>query len=141
MPHCATEFVKSNETVRGITPFAVLEREDGLIEIAVYDNNFPNQNRAVLVDPVSNTFAYSGALNPESEQLLWEGNNRDGTVLGLVPVDNTLAKQRCPVCIGPDQGTFIATSAINKVNAGLSLDLLDLEGNALSPVTMKYCNP
>ncbi len=125
----------------GITPFAVLKRDDGLIEIAVYDNNFPNQNRAVLVDPVSNTFAYSGALNPESEQLLWEGNNLDGTVLGLVPVDNTLAKQRCPVCIGPDQGTFIATSAIDKVNAGLSLELLDLEGNALSPDDYEVLQP
>jgi len=125
-----------------VTPYAIYERRDeGLIEIAVYDNNFPNLARAVLVDPATNTFRYSGSLNPAEDTLLWEGNNVEGSSLNLVSVQDTLERQSCPVCIGPDQGSFVAFAAVDKVNMNLMFDLRDLKGESLDPSDYRVLNP
>ena len=125
-----------------VTPYAVNERTDeGLIEIAVYDNNFPNLARAVLVDPVSNTFSYSGSLNPAEDTLLWEGNNIEGSSLNLLSVQETLERQSCPVCIGPDQGSFVAFAAVDKANQDLDFVLLDLKGEPLDKTDYQIVSP
>jgi len=116
----------------GIVPYAVLDRGAGVYDIAVYDNNYPNQPRAVRVDTVSDTFVYNGATNPQATDFTWSGNNQDGEFLGLTSVDDALRVQACPICPGPESGALIAFSAIKKENAdGFNLNLLDLNGEPL----------
>ncbi len=116
----------------GIVPYAVLDRGEGIFDIAVYDNNYPNQARAVQVDTVAGTFSYNGATNPQATNFTWTGNNQDGGFLGLTPVNDILAQQACPICPGPESGALIAFSAIKKENAdGLNAALLTPDGQPL----------
>lgn len=118
----------------GIVPYAVLDRGEGLFDIAVYDNNYPNQARAVQVDTVAGTFTYNGATNPQATNFTWTGNNQDGGFLGLTPVNDILAQQACPICPGPESGALIAFSAIKKENAdGFNAALLSPDGQPLPP--------
>jgi hypothetical protein len=116
----------------GIVPYAVLDRGQGVFDIAVYDNNYPNQPRAVRVDTVADTFTYNGATNPEATNFTWTGNNQDGGFLGLVPVDDILQEQVCPICPGPESGALIAFSAIKAENSeGFNAGLLSPDGQPL----------
>jgi len=113
-----------------VTPFAILDRGNGLFDIAVYDNNFPMRARAVTVDTVAETFTYRSSLNPSTPGIEWSTQN--DSVLGLVPIDLTLKTQSCPVCLGPDQGTLVALTSINEDNDGqIGLRLVGQDGQPL----------
>jgi hypothetical protein len=114
----------------GITPYAVLDRGDGVFDIAVYDNNFPMRALAVTVDTKDDSFTYSSALNPATSPLTWD--TADGSVLGLISVSDTLEVQPCPVCLGPDQGTLLTITSLNADNVDqVGLALVDRQGNPL----------
>lgn len=98
-----------------ITPYAVLDRGDGVYDIAVYDNNYPVRARAVTVDTNDDTFAYTSAINPSAPGIEW--STATNARIGLVSVADTLAEQPCPVCLGPDQGTLVAISSLSADNA------------------------
>jgi len=116
----------------GITPYAVLDRGNGLYDIAVYDNNFPLRALAVTVDTNTDSFVYTSAVNPNSPSYTWSTAN--GSTIALVELDDVLAQQPCPVCRGKDQGTMLASSATKSVNAdSIVFGLLDLEGQPLAP--------
>lgn len=112
--------VPYNLTVNGsdgghaITPFAVLDRGNGLYDIAVYDNNFPMRARAVTVDTTTDSFSYNSSINPSAPGIEWSTAN--DSAIGLVSVADMLEEQTCPVCVGPDQGTLVTISPINKDN-------------------------
>lgn len=116
----------------GITPYAVLDRGNGLYDIAVYDNNFPFRALAVTVDTNTDSFVYTSAVNPNSPSYTWSTAN--GSTIALVELDDVLAQQPCPVCRGKDQGTMLAFSSTSSVNAdSIAIALLDLEGQPLAP--------
>lgn len=116
----------------GITPYAVLDRGNGLFDIAVYDNNFPFRALAVTVDTNTDSFVYTSAVNPNSPSYTWSTAN--GSTIALVELDDVLAQQPCPVCRGKDQGTMLAFSSTSTVNAdSIAIALLDLEGQPLAP--------
>jgi hypothetical protein len=115
----------------GITPFAVLDRGEGIFDIAVYDNNFPMRARAVTVDTNTDSFSYTSAINPSAPGITWSTDTE--SVLALVSVDATLAEQPCPVCLGPDQGTLLAFNSLSVENADkLDIFLVDESGDQLS---------
>lgn len=114
-----------------ITPYAVLDRGEGLYDIAVYDNNFPLRALAVTVDTNTDSFVYTSALNPNSPSYTWSTAN--GSTIALVGLDDVLAQQPCPVCRGKDQGTMLAFSAKPTVNAEeITIGLLDPQGQPLA---------
>lgn len=116
----------------GITPYAVLDRGNGLYDIAVYDNNFPLRALAVTVDTTTDSFVYTSAVNPGSPSYTWSTANQ--STIDLVKVDDLLAQQPCPVCRGKDQGTMLAFSSVSKANAeAINILMLDLEGQPLAP--------
>lgn len=123
----------------GITPYAVYDRGNGLYDIAVYDNNWPNQPRAVHVDTVANTFEYQGQTNPSQQSMLW--SSQDDGYIGLASVADTLGSLTCPICRGRDHGTFIAFSAVAEENAGIELDVQALDGSPLPPGSFQVLNP
>ena len=115
----------------GITPYAVLDRGNGLYDIAVYDNNFPFRALAVTVDTKTDSFVYTSAVNPNSPSYTWSTANK--SAIALVPLDDVLAQQECPVCRGKNQGTMLAFSSLSSANAEvINIALLDLEGQPLA---------
>lgn len=123
----------------GITPYAVLDRGNGLYDIAVYDNNFPMRALAVTVDTTTDSFVYTSAVNPGSPSYTWSTANQ--STIALVEVDDLLAQQPCPVCRGKDQGTMLAFSSISQANAGkISVIMFDLEGQPLAPNLYRVVN-
>lgn len=132
--------VISGEGGHGITPFAVLDRGEGIFDIAVYDNNFPMRARAVTVNTNDDTFTYTSALNPSSPGIEWSTQNQGR--IGLVPVADLLGEQPCPVCLGPDQGTLVTISPLKADNAdNIAIALLNEEGDELDPSLYRVLSP
>lgn len=123
-----------------ITPYAVLDRGNGLYDIAVYDNNFPFRALAVTVDTNTDSFVYTSAVNPNSPSYTWSTANE--STIALVELDDVLAQQPCPVCRGKDQGTMLAFSSLPSVNAeAIDIALLDLEGQPLTSDLYRVLQP
>jgi len=80
-----------------LTPFAVDEKENGIAEILVYDNNYPLEIRAIVVDRRKNRWQYQASTNPDEEESLYVGTARTKT-LTLSPVSALRAEQECPFC-------------------------------------------
>ncbi len=124
----------------GITPYAVLDRGNGLYDIAVYDNNYPFRALTLTIDTVANTFVYTSATNPNSPTYTWSTANK--SAIALIPLDDILAVQPCPVCRGEDEGTLVAFSSWSMANSGLiNIGLTDLQGAALAPDLYRLLNP
>ncbi len=143
LPGGTTPYILSLMNSKGghaITPYAVLERGDGLYDIAVYDNNFPMRARAVTVDTNADTFSYNSSLNPSSPGIEW--STATEARIGLVSVADMLEEQTCPVCLGPDQGTLVTISPLKTDNANqVAIRLVDDSGEGLDPSTYRVISP
>jgi hypothetical protein len=83
-----------------ITPYAVEDMGNGVYEVHVYDNNWPDDpNRRLQIDTKTNTWSYYAAINPGFPQAQYEGNAKSKT-LRLAPVTPGLGVQPCPFCVG-----------------------------------------
>jgi hypothetical protein len=132
--------VLNNDAGHAITPFAVTDRGSGLYDIAVYDNNFPMRARAVTIDTKQDTFTYTWKLDPSAPGIEW--NTEFGGRIGLVPIEEALKTQTCPVCVGEDQGTLLAFSSIKKANEdAVGHGLIDEQGNELSKDLYRQISP
>ena len=132
--------VINKEGGHGITPFAVLDRGEGIYDIAVYDNNFPVRARAVTVDTNDDTFTYTSSVNPSAPGIEWS-TETEGRI-GLVSVADMLEEQACPVCLGPDQGTLVTISPLKRNNADqIGIGLVDGNGKDLDPSTYRILSP
>lgn len=132
--------VLNNDAGHAITPFAVTDRGSGLYDIAVYDNNFPMRARAVTIDTKQDTFTYTWKLDPSAPGIEW--NTESGGRIGLVPIEEALKTQTCPVCVGEDQGTLLAFSSIKKANEdAVGHGLIDEQGNELSKDLYRQISP
>lgn len=124
----------------GITPYAVLNRGNGVYDIAVYDNNFPFRALAVTVDTKTDSFVYTSATDPSSPSYTWSTANK--STMALVEVDDLLPQQPCPVCRGRDQGTMLAFNSWATVNSeAITIGLLNLEGEPLAADLYRVLNP
>jgi len=115
----------------GITPFAVYDKGNGQYDIAVYDNNFPFQSRAIHVDTATDTWEYQVLLNPTAPATIAAG---DATTknLQLQSVADSLAVQECPVCAGGRDTNLVLMNPVPaSVADALELGLQDTDGNAL----------
>lgn len=86
-----------------ITPFAVVERGEGLYTVMVYDNNYPGQSRELFIDTHADTWGYEASINPQVEPELYEGD-ADSMTLDLTPTSARLGRQVCPFCEGSESG-------------------------------------
>jgi hypothetical protein len=123
-----------------ITPYAVLDRGNGQYDIAVYDNNFPHQPRAVQVDTITDTFRYSGGSIPGQDPYIYSEANDN--ILGLIEVNRTLEQQPCWVCRDQESPyKIIAFSPVASDNAGLALTVVGLDGKPLPPGAVEAFQP
>lgn len=80
-----------------VSPYDVRDREDGTVEIVVYDNNFPDEERILEVDPMAETWRYSAAASPDVPESLYEGDASTNT-LNLRPLSSRDGIMPCPFC-------------------------------------------
>jgi hypothetical protein len=81
-----------------VTPTGLVDKGDGkTVGIKVYDNNYPGEDREILVDLVAETWKYTASINPSEPGSEYAGDAGTGT-LRLARTSNRLAKQACPFC-------------------------------------------
>lgn len=88
-----------------ITPIAVEDFGNGTAKIKVYDNNFPNEIRAIEIDRSNNTWKYYASVNPNEPSALYTGNASTEN-LEVVSISPRLGKQRCDFCDNSLDGTY-----------------------------------
>lgn len=85
-----------------VTPFAVTNRGEDFV-IHVYDNNFPNRRREILVNKRTNTWTYKGASTSiDGNPIDWTGK------IGSFELTSMSARQgpfTCPFCTTIDEDT------------------------------------
>ena len=84
-----------------ITPFAVEDQGDGLYQVLVYDNNFPDESRILKIDRNDNTWQYQASTNPDEPTERYDGT-AELQNLELVAVFPRLKQQDCPFCAGAE---------------------------------------
>lgn len=80
-----------------VTPFAIEDWGNDLFAILVYDNNYPNSTRKIIVDSNANTWRYNTSINPNASASEYEGDAESKTLL-LTPTSFRLQTQECPFC-------------------------------------------
>jgi len=116
-----------------ITPYGIVEKGDGKFQIAVYDNNFPGQARAVEVDTNGDQkWSYSAAADPSEPESLYEGTGSTGS-LTLTPTSARLQDQACPFCEAAAGATsgFTKTGAAQQTENAVGLLFLNEEAGDL----------
>jgi hypothetical protein len=80
-----------------VTAIGLRDLPDGKVGIEVYDNNYPREVRVVTVDPVANTWSYSGSPNPAEAEGRYEGDAESNSI-DLTPTATRIQMQECPFC-------------------------------------------
>lgn len=132
-----------------ITPYGIVDKGDNKFEIAVYDNNFPGQARAVVVDGNAERWTYSAAADPSQPESPYEGG-ADTFTLTLAPSNARLGKLICPFCEGGGAAGFAKGAAAAQTAGevgelylsdaagagGVVLTITDLDGAPLPGVVV-----
>jgi hypothetical protein len=80
-----------------VTPYAVKYDGEGKYEVMIYDNNWPDQTRAITFDTKADTWRYQAATNPDEPDSLYEGDAKTKTLI-LFPTSPGQGTQPCPFC-------------------------------------------
>lgn len=86
-----------------VTPFAVEDQGEGIYQILIYDNNFPQTTRTIEIDTNEDTWSYQASTNPNEPSELYQGNASTKTI-DLEPTTPGLGVQHCPFCGGRSNG-------------------------------------
>ncbi len=124
-----------------ITPYAVVDKGNGIVWIMVYDNNYPKVDRYIEVDRNANTWQYQASTNPSEPESLYQGDAESKT-LQLTPLTPRLQKQVCPFCgdvtTGRVGGLADTTPAYNQIwlttqdkKSDANLLIVDSQGHRL----------
>ena len=117
-----------------VTPYAVFDKGEGLYDIGVYDNNYPDADRAIRVNTNTNTYKYLVMTDPSGEPDI------ASEVIGLVPTEVIAGKQSCPFCPGANETTVQLTPVKSRVP--IKTRITDLDGKKIPKVVVnKPTNP
>jgi hypothetical protein len=100
-----------------VTPFAVTNRDDNFV-IHVYDNNFPNKRREILVNKTTNTWTYRGASTGiDGSAIDWTGGTGS---FELTSMSSRQGPFTCPFCttIEKDSPTVVSLASRDPRNPG-----------------------
>jgi len=111
---------KQGETEgHAVSPAYVKAMGDGIVHVVVYDNNYPNVEKTMEFNQISNTFKYSTATNPDVPPDDWTGDAVNKNV-SLCPGNPRLQQQVCPCCTTSGSAMMLA--------AGLQLSQISMNG-------------
>ena len=131
-------FFQRDETGgHAVAPYDVRERDDGNLEILVYDNNAPNEERAIVVDPMANTWSYRASTDPSVTEGEYEGDATTDT-LRLGPLAAREGRMTCPFC-GERTGDATAQRRVD-VDGDASARIVDAEGRQVGHVGDEVVN-
>ncbi len=93
-----------------VTPYEVDYKGNGQYQVLIYDNNWPDQTRAISFDTNKDTWSYDAAANPSDPSELYEGD-ADTKTLVLFPTTPGQGTQPCPFCGDvPSKGSTAGTT-------------------------------
>jgi hypothetical protein len=93
-----------------ITPYAVDYKGNGQYAVMIYDNNWPDQSRAIAFDTTKDTWSYQAASNPNDPSELYQGDAHTQTLV-LFPTSPGQSTQPCPFCGKvPSSGSTVGTT-------------------------------
>jgi hypothetical protein len=101
-----------------VTPYALRDDGNGVVSILLYDNNYPNTERALKVDTKTQKWEYNSATNPNEKPDLYTGGASDNR-LEVEPTSPGLGVQPCPFCSSGGGGGRVQVSDQPKSDAGL----------------------
>jgi len=106
-----------------VTPYAVEHKGNDVYWVRVYDNNWPDKERYIVIDKKANTWRYDvAATNPDVPKRPWSGNASTRS-LAVVPLASRLKKAECPFCKSAGKKTVIPR--------GASVTISDSQGRKL----------
>jgi len=92
--------IRSRHGGHAVTPYAVEDKGNGIHWIHIYDNNWPDRERHIIIDHERNTWAYElASLNPDIPKEPWKGDAYTHTI-GVTSLQHRLSKPDCPFCSG-----------------------------------------
>lgn len=109
-----------------ITPIAVEDINNSTAEILVYDNNFPKDVKAIVINKTANTWSYYASINPNEPSSLYIGNASTRS-LEVVSISSRLGQQRCDFCA---EGKSTSVSGSKGSLAGGKQTQVWLDGDA-----------
>jgi hypothetical protein len=80
-----------------ITPYAVKYIGNGQYQVLIYDNNWPDQTRAIAFDTTNDTWSYDAATNPSDATEHSDGDATTNSIV-LFPTSPGRGIQPCPFC-------------------------------------------
>jgi hypothetical protein len=93
-----------------VTPYQVDYKGNGQYQVLIYDNNWPDQTRAISFDTNKDTWSYDAAANPSDPSELYEGDSKTKTI-SLFPTSPGRGTQPCPFCgTVPSNGSKAGTT-------------------------------
>lgn len=122
-----------------LTPYAVEDRGNGQYAVRVYDNNFPDVERVLLIDRNANSWSYEGSINPGQPNSLYKGDASTLT-LGLTPTEPRLQKQICDFCPHTPSGSrpqSVSAGGFTVAQAPTEYNQVSLEGTGHLLITDK----
>jgi hypothetical protein len=104
-----------------VTPIGLTDLPDGRVSIAVYDGNYPQETREILIDPATNTWFYSPDATLTEDD--YRGDAATDT-LGFAPIAPRLGQQVWPFGLEADSTTSVSPQSNKRIN---DRDLSDKE--------------
>jgi hypothetical protein len=124
-----TLFLLWNGGGHAVTPYALHDRGDGQYDVAIYDNNYPDAERAVRINTRTDKYQYLVSTNPGEPPTI------ANKVIGLVPVSEIAKKQSCPFCASANKTTVTITPVKSKVP--IKTHIRDLDGKRIKGVKVR----
>ena len=85
------------------TPYAVVEKENDIVWILHYDNNYPGEERRIEVDKKANTWSYTTAADPNGAESGYKGDASTKT-LTIAPSSVRTGPMVCHFCGDAEAG-------------------------------------
>lgn len=127
--HTIGFFQRDQTGGHAVAPYAVRERDDGLVDILVYDNNAPGEERAIVVDPMANTWSYRASTDPSVTESEYEGDESTDT-LRLGPLAAREGRMTCPFCGQSSNGDTTPPRRVD-VSGDAEARIVDAEGHQM----------
>jgi hypothetical protein len=79
-----------------VTPIGYYKGEGEVYWLRIYDNNFPDRERRIEINPEANTWRYEVPPLDDSDPIVYEGNASNGNYLYFSPIQDRLGVLQAP---------------------------------------------
>ncbi len=122
-----------------VTPIGYYKGEGDVYWLRIYDNNFPDQERRIEIDPKANTWRYEIPPLDDGETIVYEGTPENGNQLYFSAVEDRLGVLQAPfaedspaVTLNYSNITLVATSEGEETGIRDG-EVLEAEGDRVVP--------